>query len=103
VEAWVHQILQEGAIHNHLWRNDGLTVSKAEAYQRYMEFSKEQRDWKPDVKPVWSKKVRELLGKCVDHTRQKIGFQERVRALKFAPLDDCRHHFALRAGAPNME
>src|SRR6185312_11910350 len=29
--------------------------------------------------------------------------QERLRALKFAPLDDCRQQFALRAGAPHME
>src|SRR5262249_32798551 len=67
------------------------------------DFSKEQRDWKPDIKSVWSKKVRELLGPCLEDTRQKIGFQERVRALKFAPLGDCRRQFALRAGAPTME
>jgi hypothetical protein len=71
IEAWVYHILQEGAIHNHVWRNDGLTVSKEDAYQRYLDFSKEQRDWRPEVKCVWSKKVRELLGQCVDDTRQK--------------------------------
>jgi len=104
IEAWVYHILQEGAIHNHLWRNDGFTVGKGEAYREYLDFSKEQRDWKPDVKPVWSKKVRELLGPCVQETRQKHPLQNiRVRAFMFAPLADCRRQFALRAGAPTME
>jgi hypothetical protein len=103
VEAWVHHILQEGAIGCHPWQNDGVAVGKAEAYQWYVDFTKQQRDWRPDVKSVWSKKVRELLGQCVDDARQKIGFQDRVRVLRFAPLSDCRRQFALRAGAPKME
>ena len=28
IEAWVYHILQEGAIGNNSWRNDGLTVGK---------------------------------------------------------------------------
>jgi hypothetical protein len=103
VEAWVHHILQEGAIGTDIWREDGLTVSKEDAYKQYLEFSKEQRDWRPDVKSVWSRKLRDLLGSCVEDTRQKIGWQDRVRAFRFAPLGDCRHQFALCAGAPNME
>jgi hypothetical protein len=85
------------------WQNDGVAVGKAEAYQWYVDFTKQQRDWRPDVKSVWSKKVRELLGQCVDNARQKIAFQDRVRALRFAPLSDCRRQFALRAGAPKVE
>ena len=107
IEAWVHHILQEGAIGNNAWKNDGLTVGKGDAYGQYLDFSKEQRDWKPDVKPVWSKKVRELLGPCVQKTRQKHPWENmqnlRVRAFMFAPLGDCRRQFALRAGAPHME
>jgi hypothetical protein len=103
VEAWIHHILQEGAIGYSVWQNDGLAVSKDDAYRRYLDFSKEQRDWKPVVKSVWSRKLRDILGDCVDDTRQKIGLQERVRAFKFAPLDDCRRQFATRAGAPTME
>jgi hypothetical protein len=103
VEAWVHHILQESAIGSNIWRRDGLAVGKGDAYQCYLAFSKEQRDYRPDVKSVWSKKVRELLGPCLEDTRQKIGFQDRVRALRFAPLSDCRRQFATCAGAPNME
>jgi hypothetical protein len=103
IEAWVHHVLQEGAIGSDVWQNDGLAVTKDHAYQCYEYFTKQQRDWRPDVKSVWSRKLRDLLGECVDDARQKIGFQERVRAFKFAPLDDCRRQFALRAGAPTME
>ena len=104
IEAWVHHILQEGAIGYGVWQNDGLAVGKGDAYKQYLDFSKEQRDWKPDVKSVWSKKMRELLGTCVQETRQKHHFQNtRVRAFRLLPLSDCRRQFALRAGAPNME
>ena len=104
VEAWVHHILQEAAIGSNTWKNDGLAVEKDYAYQCYVDFTKQQRDWRPDVKSVWSKKMRELLGGCVQETKQKHPWQNiRVRAFMFAPLDDCRRQFALRAGAPNME
>ena len=35
VEAWVHHILQEGAIGSESWQDDGLTVSKEDAYECY--------------------------------------------------------------------
>ena len=61
--------------------------SKDDAYKQYLDFSKEQRDWKPDVKSVWSKKVRELLGPCVQRYEAKTSdFRSRVRAFRFAPL-----------------
>ena len=44
VEAWVHHILQEGAIGYSVWQDDGLAVSKEDAYKQYLDFSKEQRD-----------------------------------------------------------
>src|SRR5262249_53408873 len=56
----------------------------------------------PDVKSVWSKKIRQLLGSCVEDTRQKSN-GTRSRAFKFAPLEDCRRKFERHAGAPNIE
>ena len=53
VEAWVHHFLQEGAIGSSVWQNDGLAVGKGDAYKEYLDFSKEQRDWRPDVKSMW--------------------------------------------------
>jgi hypothetical protein len=65
-----------------------------------VEFSKQQRDWRPDDKSVWSKKILERLGSCVKGARQ-IDAGERVRVFKFAPLADCRHEF--EAQVPNIE
>ena len=59
----------------------------------YEDFSKQQHDWRPEIKAVWSKKVRTVLGPCVGDTRQTTG-KERVRSFKFAPLADCRRQFA---------
>ena len=81
---------------------NGLTVSKDDAYMRYEEFSKRQHDWRPEIKAVWSKKIRTMLGSCVSDTRQTNG-KGRVRSFQFAPLADCRRQFASHIGAPDME
>jgi len=65
-----------------------------------VEFSKQQRDWRPDGKSVWSKKILERLGSRVQGARQKEA-GERVRVFKFAPLADCRLKF--EAHVPNIE
>jgi hypothetical protein len=101
VDAWLFHVLNEGAIGYQSWKKDGLTVTKDFAYGCFEDFSKHQRSWRPDVKHVWSKKLRELLGLCMEDTRQNSS--QRVRAFKFAPLADCRRQFATLAGAPNIE
>jgi hypothetical protein len=102
VDAWLFDVLNEGAIGYQNWKKDGLTVSKDHAYDCFEDFSKHQRHWRPDANHVWSKKLRKLLGTCMEDTRQKNDTQ-RVRAFKFAPLADCRRRFATIAGAPNIE
>jgi hypothetical protein len=99
-EAWLYNALHEGAIGGEHWQNDGLTVAKDVAYDDYVEFSKRQRDWRPDVRSVWSKKILELLGDCVKGAKKKDA-GERVRVFKFAPLADCRGKF--EAHIPNIE
>ncbi len=101
VEAWLYHVLNEGAIGSQRWKKDGVTVSKDHAYDCFEDFSKHQRYWRPDAKHVWSKRLRELLGPCMEDTRQN--YTQRVRAFKFAPLADCRCRFATVAGAPNIE
>jgi hypothetical protein len=100
--AWLYDILQQGAIGHNKWNEAGLTISKDQAYECYKEFSKERREWQPDIKDSWSKKIRKMLGPCVGDTRPLIG-RERVHSLKFAPLADCRHRFEACVGAPNIE
>jgi len=101
-DAWLYHVLNEGAIGIESWKKDGLIVTKDHAYACLEDFSKHQRHWRPDVKAVWSKKLRELLGPCMEDARQK-NYTQRVRAFKFAPLADCRRQFASHSGAPNIE
>jgi hypothetical protein len=104
--AWLHHILQEGCITYKRWEWDanGLTIQTGDAYEDYEAFCKKQHHWRPDVKSIWARKIRKLLGSCVQEARHKDSLTNvRTRSFRFAPLGDCRREFALRAGAPNME
>ena len=69
-ESWLRHVLQEGAIGFCRWQDAGLVVSKDSAYDCYKEFSKQRREWQPDIKDLWSKTIRAVLGACVRDTRQ---------------------------------
>jgi hypothetical protein len=97
--AWLYDILQEGAIGQEKWNEAGLTISKDHAYECYKEFSKERREWRPEIKDLWSRKIRKVLGPCVEGARPTAK-GERVYSLKFAPLADCRRRFETYVGAP---
>ena len=97
-EAWLYHVLQEGGIGYDQWKDTGLTVTKDHAYMCFEAFSKQQRAWRADIKDVWSKKIRKVLGPCVAHTRPKEG-----RSFQLAPLPDCRRRFEAYARMPNIE
>ena len=99
--AWLHDVLQEGSISGERWQDAGLTIETDRAYLCYVEFSKRQRDWKPEIKAVWSKNIRAALGFCISPTRPTKG-DTRVRSFQFAPLDDCRRQFASHLSAPDL-
>jgi hypothetical protein len=101
-EAWLYHVLQEGAIGYENWQSVGLTISKAAAYNDYEDFSKRQHAWRPEIKAVWSKKMRTALGRCLADTKQKTG-SDRVRSFRLAPLAACRSQFETHVGAPNIE
>jgi hypothetical protein len=101
-EAWLCHVLEDGAIGYCNWQNTGLAISTDEAYKHFSDFSKQQRDYRPDDKSPWSKKIRALLGPCVKGKRDTTD-KERVRSFQFAPLTDCRRQFASRIGAPDLE
>jgi hypothetical protein len=108
-KAWLYHILHEGAIApcegtfgSAGWQNDGLTISKDQAYNSYEDFSKRQHDWRPETKSVWSKNIHAVLGPIVEDTRQTIG-SSRVRSFRFAPLADCRCQFASHLVVPVLE
>jgi len=100
--AWLHDVLQEGFIGVEWWQDTGLTIDTNLAYQWYVEFSKHQRDWKPEIKSVWSKKIQAALGAHIGLTRPTKG-DTRIRSFQFAPLDDCRGQFASHLCAPELE
>jgi hypothetical protein len=96
--SWLHQALQEGVIEFDRWNQTGLTIGKVHAYAHYQDFSKRQREWQPEIKDLWSKKLRTALGECVNDTRVKG-----VRSFRFAPLVDCRRAFASHIGDPDLQ
>jgi len=100
--AWLHDVLQEGSIGGEQWQDAGLTIETDRAYMCYVEFSKRQRDWKPEIKAVWSKNIRAALDPHIHTTRPTKG-ATRVREFQFAPLDDCRRQFASHLCAPDLE
>jgi hypothetical protein len=75
-----------------------MTIATDQAYACYEDFSKRQRDWKPELKSVWSRKLRAMLGPCMRDTRPG-----RARSFQFAPLAKCRGHFAEHIKAPHLE
>jgi hypothetical protein len=99
--AWLYDALQEGSIGNEQWQDGGLTIDTDRAYTCYVEFSKRQRDWKPEIKSVWSKNIRAALGLHITPTRPTKG-NMRVRSFQFAPLDVCRRQFASHLCAPDL-
>jgi hypothetical protein len=57
-----------------------------------------QHAWRPEIKSVWSKKIRCMLGPCVADTRP-----DRVRSFQFASLALCRDQFASHTGVQKIE
>ncbi len=84
-KLWLYEALEEGIIGSDRWQETGLTLGKEHAYECYKEFSKQRREWQPEIKDLWSKTIRTVLGPSVGDTRQKSG-NERVRSFQFAPL-----------------
>jgi hypothetical protein len=100
--AWLYDVLQEGSISGEQWQDAGLTIETDRTYMCYVEFSKRQRDWKPEIKSVWSKKIQSALGPQINLTRPTKG-NARVRSFQFAPLADCRRQFGSHLCAPHLE
>jgi hypothetical protein len=108
IEAWLYQVLQDGAIeqrtHNGLlgakydWQPNGLVVGKDNAYAVYEGFSTRNRDYRPAGKSNWSKTLQAILGPHVTTTRI-TGDTGRTRSFQFGPLEDCRQRFAAHVGA----
>lgn len=60
-DAWLAQVLHDGAIGDYDWGGGPLTIDKGAAYEHYQTFSKDQREFKPETKVQWSKTLRKAL------------------------------------------
>jgi hypothetical protein len=108
MEAWLYQVLQEGALEHraqngmpgvkHEWQKNGLVVGKDLAYAAYEGFSSRNRDYRPAGKSHWSKRLHAILTPYLATTRI-AGDAGRTRAFQFGPLQDCRERFAAEMGA----
>jgi hypothetical protein len=108
IEAWLYHVLQDGAIEqrgpNGLpglkqeWEENGLGISKDLAYAAYEGFSSKRRDYRPEGKSQWSKKLLAILGRHLTTTRI-TGNTGRTRTFQFGLLGDCREQFAAQMGA----
>jgi uncharacterized protein DUF5906 len=108
IEAWLYQVLQDGAIEQrahsgllgakHEWLEKGLIVSKDLAYAAYEGFSSKNRDYRPSGKSQWSKRLQAILASHLTTTRI-TGDAGRPRAFHFGPLGGCRERFAAHSGA----
>jgi hypothetical protein len=105
IEAWLYQVLQDGAIEQRAqngllgvkqeWQSNGLIVGKDIAYTAYEGFS---RNRYPAHKSQWSKKLQTILGPYLVTIRITDG-TGRMRAFQFGQLANCRERFSAYIGA----
>jgi hypothetical protein len=108
IEAWLYQVLQDGAIEHRAqngllgakqeWQGNGLIVGKDIAYAAYEGVSSRNREYRPAGKSNWSKKLHAILGPYLA-TPRISGDNGRTRAFHFGSLGDCRQRFAAQIGA----
>jgi Family of unknown function (DUF5906) len=108
IEAWLYQVLQDGAMEQraqngllgakHEWQENGLIVSKDIAYTAYEGFSSKNRDYRPVGKSQWGKRLRAILDPHLT-TPRITSDTGRTRTFQFGPLGDCRERFAAQIGA----
>jgi hypothetical protein len=110
--AWLFEILQEGAIHATFtarpdifkeWDVKGMEIIRDDAYQAYLQFSREQREYKPRSKEWWSRDLRKILKGCVSDERPYNKNQDRRRYLIFRPLEECRKAYSEYLKADDIE
>jgi hypothetical protein len=101
-KAWLCHVLQEGAIGHEKWTENGLGIGKDQAYNHYEMFSKQRREYQPEIKDLWSKSLREALGSELKNTRPTQN-GSRVHSFEFGPLAGCRKQFASHLGDPNLK
>jgi hypothetical protein len=108
-EAWLLEVLQDGAIttpshglgSTTKWGPNGLQINVEDAYEAFKNFS-HGREYRR-TKEWWSRDIRHLLKDCVSDGRPRADNPDRKRKLTLGPLDDCRKAYARSIGADDIE
>ena len=112
--AWLFEILQEGTIRAinkaiysqnifKQWTATGMEIARDDAYQAYLQFSQERREYKPRTKEWWSRDLRKILKGCISDRRPLANNPDRTRYLVFRPLEKCRKAYSEYLEADNIE
>jgi hypothetical protein len=112
--AWLFEVLNDGAFtftaHGARsaavkWTANGVEITTDNAYEAYLQFSREQREYKPLAKNAWSRKIHEILKSCISTARPRKdewGRDCRDRVFRFRPLSECRGAFDKFVEADNI-
>ena len=107
-EAWLFEILQGGAFTKSShglrydigqWGEYGVRISLDDAYEAYLLFSQDRREYHPRSKEWWSRDLRKVLKECVSITRPRADNKDRQRMLVFRSLNECRVAYEEFVGA----
>jgi hypothetical protein len=112
-EAWLFEILQDGAVtkssingYRHTikkWDETGMQISLDNAYDSFLQFSQERREYKPRSKEWWSRDIREIMKASVSYGRPRSHNPDRERFLIFRPLEECRTAYGEYMHADDIE
>jgi hypothetical protein len=111
-EAWLFEILQYGVVTRSShgirhtvseWDANGMQVSLDDAYDAFLQFSQERREYKPRSKEWWSRDLRKILKECVCDVRPRVDNRDRKRFLTFHPLKECRAAYGEFMHADDIE
>jgi hypothetical protein len=98
LNAWLSEVLHEEAIGIAEWSNDGLKIDKDSAYRYYLDWGKNQREYRTHAKNSWVREIKKIFGPLVDTEYRELW--DAPRYLKFAALEKCRAAFQTYAGSP---
>ncbi len=107
-EAWLFEVLQDGAftkssygvrVEIAKWGEGGVQISLDDAYEAFLQFSQERREYHPRSKEWWSRDLRKIMKECMSDARPRTDNSDRKRQLTFGPLNECRRAYEQFIGA----
>lgn len=94
-EKWLLDRLHQEAIGEAIWSDNGLSADKRRAYEDYVQWAKDNREYAPESAAQWAKTIHRALPGCVRERRPRSdgNLLNRPRVLMFRPIAECRAAF----------